>query len=54
MSDRPCIALIAHDQKKAEMAEFARRHQLALPPDFELLRPERQAGAFWTPARHWM
>ncbi|WP_312222096.1 methylglyoxal synthase [Rhizobium rhizoryzae] len=30
MSDRPCIALIAHDQKKAEMAEFARRHQLAL------------------------
>lgn len=30
MSDKPCIALIAHDQKKAEMAEFARRHQLAL------------------------
>ncbi|WP_137134950.1 methylglyoxal synthase [Rhizobium sp. FKY42] len=30
MSDRPCIALIAHDQKKAEMAEFARRHQVAL------------------------
>lgn len=30
MSDRPCIALIAHDQKKAEMAEFALRHQVAL------------------------
>lgn len=26
----PCIALIAHDLKKDEMAEFARRHQAAL------------------------
>lgn len=30
MADKPCIALIAHDQKKAEMAEFALRHQAAL------------------------
>jgi methylglyoxal synthase len=30
VSDKPCIALIAHDQKKTEMAEFARRHQKAL------------------------
>lgn len=30
MPDKPCIALIAHDQKKAEMAEFALRHQVAL------------------------
>jgi methylglyoxal synthase len=28
--DRPCIALIAHDQKKAEMAEFAKLHEAAL------------------------
>lgn len=30
MPDRPCIALIAHDQKKAEMADFARLHEKAL------------------------
>ncbi len=30
MSVPPCIALIAHDQKKDEMAEFARRHQASL------------------------
>ena len=30
MSLLPCIALIAHDLKKDEMAEFARRHQAAL------------------------
>ncbi|MCY1665180.1 methylglyoxal synthase [Rhizobium sp. SL86] len=30
MSDKPCIALIAHDQKKAEMAEFALNHRQAL------------------------
>ena len=30
MSTLPCIALIAHDLKKDEMAEFARRHQAAL------------------------
>jgi len=30
MSAKPCIALIAHDQKKDEMADFARRHQGAL------------------------
>ena len=30
MSDKPCIALIAHDQKKAEMASFALKHQVAL------------------------
>ncbi|MCO5732834.1 methylglyoxal synthase [Rhizobium sp. SSA_523] len=30
MPDKPCIALIAHDQKKAEMAEFAQKHQAAL------------------------
>ncbi|RYE61016.1 MAG: methylglyoxal synthase, partial [Rhizobiaceae bacterium] len=29
MSTLPCIALIAHDLKKDEMAEFARRHQAA-------------------------
>jgi methylglyoxal synthase len=28
--DKPCIALIAHDQKKDEMAQFARRHEQAL------------------------
>jgi methylglyoxal synthase len=28
--DKPCIALIAHDQKKDEMAQFARRHEAAL------------------------
>jgi methylglyoxal synthase len=26
----PCIALIAHDQKKDDMADFAHRHQAAL------------------------
>ena len=26
----PCIALIAHDEKKDDMAEFARRHQRIL------------------------
>ncbi|CAD7029778.1 methylglyoxal synthase [Pseudorhizobium endolithicum] len=26
----PCIALIAHDQKKDDMADFARQHQKAL------------------------
>ncbi|SIR07193.1 methylglyoxal synthase [Rhizobium sp. RU35A] len=30
MADRPCIALIAHDQKKDEMAAFARQHERAL------------------------
>ncbi|WP_137129633.1 methylglyoxal synthase [Rhizobium sp. FY34] len=30
MSDKPCIALIAHDQKKTEMAEFAKLHEKAL------------------------
>ena len=30
MTEKPCIALIAHDQKKAEMAEFARRHEKVL------------------------
>ncbi|KKX31652.1 methylglyoxal synthase [Rhizobium sp. LC145] len=30
MSAQPCIALIAHDEKKDDMAEFARRHQAAL------------------------
>jgi methylglyoxal synthase len=29
-SAQPCIALIAHDQKKDDMADFARRHQAAL------------------------
>ncbi|TWF52904.1 methylglyoxal synthase [Neorhizobium alkalisoli] len=30
MSPLPCIALIAHDLKKDEMADFARQHQVAL------------------------
>jgi methylglyoxal synthase len=30
MSTEPCIALIAHDQKKDDMAAFARQHQAAL------------------------
>jgi methylglyoxal synthase len=30
MSAKLCIALIAHDQKKDDMADFARRHQVAL------------------------
>jgi methylglyoxal synthase len=30
MSAEPCIALIAHDQKKDDMAAFARQHQAAL------------------------
>lgn len=30
MSALPCLALIAHDQKKDDMADFARRHQAAL------------------------
>ncbi|CDZ68593.1 Methylglyoxal synthase [Neorhizobium galegae bv. orientalis] len=30
MSAKPCIALIAHDQKKNDMADFARHHQVAL------------------------
>ncbi|MBT9371503.1 methylglyoxal synthase [Rhizobium sp. CSW-27] len=30
MADRPCIALIAHDQKKDEMAAFAKQHEAAL------------------------
>jgi methylglyoxal synthase len=30
VSDKPCIALIAHDQKKAEMAAFALNHRQAL------------------------
>lgn len=30
MTTRETIALIAHDQKKDDMAEFARRHQQAL------------------------
>lgn len=30
MPTKPCIALIAHDQKKGDMADFARRHQAAL------------------------
>lgn len=30
MPDKPCIALIAHDQKKDEMAQFAKRHEAAL------------------------
>jgi methylglyoxal synthase len=30
MTAGKCIALIAHDEKKDEMAEFARRHQQAL------------------------
>ncbi|MFB9951582.1 methylglyoxal synthase [Rhizobium puerariae] len=30
MSVKPCIALIAHDQKKDDMADFARHHQAAL------------------------
>ncbi|KQW32210.1 methylglyoxal synthase [Rhizobium sp. Root274] len=30
MTSLPCIALIAHDQKKDDMAEFARRHRAKL------------------------
>ena len=30
MSPKPCIALIAHDQKKDDMADFARHHQNSL------------------------
>lgn len=30
MSAQPCIALIAHDQKKDDMADFARQQQQAL------------------------
>ena len=30
MDGKRCIALIAHDQKKDDMAEFARQHQAAL------------------------
>ncbi len=30
MAAQKCIALIAHDQKKDDMADFARRHQKAL------------------------
>lgn len=30
MSAKPCIALIAHDQKKDEMADFARKSQVSL------------------------
>lgn len=30
MSEKACIALIAHDQKKDDMADFARHHQTAL------------------------
>src|ERR1044072_8754053 len=30
MSAKPCIALIAHDQKKNDMADFARHHQAEL------------------------
>ncbi|MCO6176920.1 MULTISPECIES: methylglyoxal synthase [Ciceribacter] len=30
MPERQCIALIAHDQKKDELAEFARRHARTL------------------------
>ena len=29
MPDRPCVALIAHDQKKDDMVDFAHRHQAA-------------------------
>jgi methylglyoxal synthase len=29
-SARSCVALIAHDQKKDDMADFARQHQAAL------------------------
>jgi methylglyoxal synthase len=30
MSDRKCMALIAHDLKKQDMAEFAKAHEAAL------------------------
>ncbi|TDX77716.1 methylglyoxal synthase [Neorhizobium sp. R1-B] len=30
MPPKPCIALIAHDQKKDDMADFARHHQGSL------------------------
>lgn len=30
MADRRCIALIAHDQKKDDLADFARQHERAL------------------------
>ena len=30
MSPKPCIALIAHDEKKDDMADFARHHQVSL------------------------
>jgi methylglyoxal synthase len=30
MAAKPCIALIAHDQKKDDLADFARQHQAAL------------------------
>lgn len=30
MTGQRCIALIAHDQKKDDMADFARQHQVAL------------------------
>ncbi|MDS7595853.1 methylglyoxal synthase [Agrobacterium tumefaciens] len=30
MAEERCIALIAHDEKKDDMADFARRHQKAL------------------------
>ncbi|MGV8937908.1 MAG: methylglyoxal synthase [Allorhizobium sp.] len=30
MPDRPCLALIAHDQKKDDMVDFAQRHRATL------------------------
>lgn len=30
MADKACIALIAHDQKKDDLADFARQHEMAL------------------------
>ncbi|MCL6706013.1 methylglyoxal synthase [Pseudomonas sp. R2.Fl] len=30
MADKACIALIAHDQKKDDLADFARQHETAL------------------------
>jgi methylglyoxal synthase len=41
--------LIAHDQKKDDMAEFARRNERRWPPTGRSLPPEPPAAAFWKP-----
>jgi methylglyoxal synthase len=44
MAGRKCLALIAHDQKKDDMAEFARRNEATLAANWRIVATGTTGG----------